>query len=52
MPENDDGKTKFEPNEADETPGGLPQEKVEDRPSIGTVKPEDYPEEQRRSSLP
>lgn len=26
-----------------EPEGGLPAEKVEDRPSVGTVKPEDYP---------
>lgn len=31
-------------DETDETPGGLKPEKVEDRPSVGTVKPEDYPE--------
>lgn len=29
------------------TPGGQPQEDVEDRPNVGTVKPEDYPEDQR-----
>lgn len=28
------------------TGGGQPQEKVEDRPVVGTVKPEDYPEQQ------
>jgi hypothetical protein len=28
----------------DQTPGGLEPEKVEDRPSVGIVKPEDYPE--------
>ena len=27
------------------TPGGLPPEKVEDRPAVETVKPEDYPED-------
>lgn len=26
------------------TPGGLKPELVEDRPSVGTAKPEDYPE--------
>jgi hypothetical protein len=26
------------------TRGGQPQEDVEDRPSVGTVKPEDYPD--------
>jgi hypothetical protein len=25
------------------TPGGLPQESVDDRPDIAPVKPEDYP---------
>lgn len=28
------------------TRGGQPQEDVEDRPNVGTVKPEDYPEQQ------
>lgn len=28
------------------TKGGQPPEKVEDRPSVGTVKPEDYPSQQ------
>lgn len=31
---------------ASPTPGGQPPEKVEDRPNIGTVKPEDYPTQQ------
>ncbi len=38
------------PNENDPDPrtgGGQPPEKVEDRPVVGTVKPEDYPEDQR-----
>lgn len=38
------------PNEHDPDPrtrGGQPQEQVEDRPAVGTVKPEDYPEDQR-----
>ena len=26
-----------------DTPGGQPTEKVEDRPNVGTVKPDDYP---------
>lgn len=30
------------------TPGGLPQQKVEDRDNVGTVKPEDYPADQRK----
>ncbi len=29
------------------TGGGQPQEDVEDRPVVGQVKPEDYPEDQR-----
>lgn len=29
------------------TPGGQRPEDVEDRPNVGTVKPEDYPEGQR-----
>jgi hypothetical protein len=31
------------PERGPEPEGGLPPEKVEDRPSVGTVKPEDYP---------
>lgn len=27
------------------TPGGQPAEKPEDRPNVGKVKPEDYPEQ-------
>jgi hypothetical protein len=30
-----------------DTPGGQPPEDVEDRPNVGTVKPEDYPRDQR-----
>jgi hypothetical protein len=37
-------------NESD-TPGGLPQEPVEDRPNVGIVEPEDYPEEDRERSI-
>jgi hypothetical protein len=33
-------------------PGGLPQEKVEDRPNVGTVRPEDYPEQERVEATP
>lgn len=33
--------------EAHGTPGGQPPEKVEDRPNVGTVEPEDYPLDQR-----
>jgi len=38
------------PNKDDPDPrtaGGQPQEDVEDRPSVSTVTPEDYPEDQR-----
>ena len=34
------------------TRGGKSQEAVEDRPSVGTVKPEDYPEDDRADSRP
>lgn len=34
------------------TGGGKLQEAVEDRPSVGTVKPEDYPEADRADSKP
>lgn len=30
-----------------QTPGGQKPEKVEDRPNVGTVTPEDYPAEDR-----
>ena len=33
--------------EESRTNGGQPPEDVEDRASVGTVKPEDYPEDQR-----
>lgn len=33
------------------TNGGEPQEKVEDRPSVGTVTPNDYPEGQRAGGV-
>jgi len=33
------------------TKGGQPQEKVEDRPSVSTVTPEDYPEGQRAGGV-
>jgi len=39
-------------DERNETPGGNKPEKVEDRPNVGTVKPEDYPEEDRRDQRP
>lgn len=34
------------------TNGSLPQEKVEDRPSVSTAKPEDYPAKDRADSAP
>jgi len=34
------------------TKGSLPQEKVEDRPNVSTVSPEDYPEEDRADAKP
>jgi|GEM_PF-1723844 hypothetical protein len=34
------------------TGGGQPQEKVEDRPVVGTVEPEDYPAADRAQSAP
>jgi hypothetical protein len=30
-----------------QTPGSLPQAKVEDRESVGTIRPEDYPKAER-----
>ncbi|MEJ7933960.1 hypothetical protein WG907_06770 [Sphingobium sp. AN558] len=34
------------------TRGGNPQEDVDDRPNVGTVKPEDYPAKDRADSRP
>ena len=34
------------------TTGGQDQERVEDNPAVGQVKPEDYPEKDRRESAP
>jgi hypothetical protein len=34
------------------TPGGNKQEAVEDRPNVSTVKPEDYPADDRREVKP
>ena len=31
-----------------ESEGGQEEEDIEDRPDVGTVKPEDYPAEERR----
>lgn len=28
-----------------ETPGGQPQEEVDDRPAVSTVEPDDYPQD-------
>lgn len=40
--------TQHEPNDGSvdrsDSPGGQPPEPVEDRPNVGTVKPEDYPD--------
>ncbi len=35
---------------AADTPGGQPPEKVEDRPNVGVVTPDDYPAEERAAS--
>lgn len=32
--------------DCDTIPGGLDQEEVEDRPNVGVVEPEDYPDQQ------
>jgi hypothetical protein len=42
----DKDKTEAEKDPAG-TPGGLPPEKVEDRPDVSQVTPEDYPVDQR-----
>jgi hypothetical protein len=34
------------------TPGGQPPEKVEDRPFVGEVSPDDYPAEERAEENP
>ncbi len=36
--------------EPSETPGGLPQERVEDRPNVGTTTPERYPDAQDKDA--
>ena len=33
------------------TPGGQPPEPVEDRPNVGMVKPEDYPDRDRTAGV-
>ena len=40
------------PDDPAPTRGGQPQEKVEDRPVVGQVKPEDYPADDRARSRP
>lgn len=46
--------TQHEPDDGSvdrsDSPGGQPPEPVEDRPNVGTVKPEDYPD--RAESVP
>lgn len=42
------GREKADPR----TSGAQPQEDVEDRPNVSTVKPEDYPEADRDQSRP
>ena len=38
--------------EEERTPGSNKPEPVGDRPNVGTVKPEDYPEKDRRDQRP
>lgn len=33
------------------TPGGQPVEKVDDRPNVGSVTPEDYPADERHNGV-
>ena len=47
-----DAEDAAEPDGDGKTPGGQKPEKVGDRPNVSTVKPEDYPAEQRRDSRP
>ncbi len=44
---NDDDKQPM--SDAADTPGGQKPEKVEDRPNVGTVTPDDYPDTRKRS---
>ena len=44
----DDDQPADRPEHPNHTPGGRPQEKVEDRPNVGRVTPEDYPEDERQ----
>lgn len=45
-----DGDARSEQAEGAPTPGGLPQEDVEDRDNVGIVKPGDYPSDQCASA--
>ena len=48
-----DGGGQSEDAEEDrDTPGGNDQEKVEDRPNVGQVSPDDYPADQRGGGTP
>ena len=50
MPRGPLGDARPDANDADErTGGGQPVETVENRPSVGVVKPEDYPAADRKS---
>ena len=52
-PKKDKGKDRDQDRDKDHTtPGGQAPEKVGDRPNVSTVKPEDYPKEQRKDSQP
>ncbi len=42
----------IENNPDHDTPGGLPQEPVENRPDVGTTTPEGYPAADREQSRP
>ena len=37
-------------SDSSETRGGLPQERVEDRPNVGTTTPEQYPDAQDKDA--
>lgn len=45
-----DADTFPEKDREDLNPGGQPPEKVSDRPNVSTVRPDDYPAEQRKRS--
>ena len=46
------GEGRPEQEDVEATGGGQRPEPVEDRPSVGTVRPEDYPQEQRAKGDP